>query len=110
MVCGSMSPGVVDTEGVSDHIDKARACGLPHVKYFDEVKQSNAYTPIDKLMDFVDSLMGLDETTFASKEWRYNEWAQGGYPILESTFSRYPNLESTLSPTTADPPHRRSRM
>ena len=99
VVCGSLSPGVVSTEGLSEHIDKARACGLPHVKYFDEVKQSDSYTPMHKLMEFVDRLMGLDETTFASKEWRYSEWAQDGYPALEST----------LSPTKTDPPHR-SRM
>ena len=99
VVCGSLSPGVVSTEGLSEHIDKARACGLPHVKYFDEVKQSDSYTPMHKLMEFVDRLVGLDETTFASKEWRYSEWAQDGYPTLEPT----------LSPTKTDPP-RRSRM
>ncbi|CAK0859963.1 unnamed protein product [Prorocentrum cordatum] len=33
--CGSLSPGLVDTEGVRDHVAKARALDLPHVAFFD---------------------------------------------------------------------------
>lgn len=34
IVTGSLSPGVVDTEGVRDHIAKARCLDLPHVAFF----------------------------------------------------------------------------
>lgn len=74
--CGSLSPGMVDTEGVVDHIAKARACKLPHVQYFDEAREKGWYTPMPKLMMFVEYLMKLDDEQFVAKEWKFSEWAQ----------------------------------
>ena len=74
--CGSLSPGMVDTEGVVDHVGKARAAGLPHVKYFDEAYRQGWLTPEDSLMDMVDHLLTMDPQLFASKEWKYSEWAK----------------------------------
>ena len=71
---------MVKTEGVIDHVDKARACALPHVKYFDEAFANNYFTPMDQLMKFVDHLLGLDAETFAEKEWKYSEWARSRNP------------------------------
>jgi NAD(P)-dependent dehydrogenase (short-subunit alcohol dehydrogenase family) len=75
VVCGSLSPGIVDTEGVRDHVEKARSCALPHVKYFEEVFEKNSTTPMNELMLFVEELLAMDEATFASREWRFSEWS-----------------------------------
>ena len=93
--CGSLSPGMVDTEGVRDHVDKARACALPHVKYFDEAFSSSDLTPMDQLMEFIDHLLSLDAETFAEKEWKYNEWAQSKYPATSSSASQSKEAETT---------------
>ena len=74
--CGSLSPGMVDTEGVVDHLAKARAANLPHVKYFDEAYQKGWLTPESNLMSMVEHLMKLSPDEFASKEWKYSEWAK----------------------------------
>ena len=58
--CGSVSPGMVDTEGVQDHVRKARALDLPHVKYFDEAFSKGWLTPMDSLASFVEHLLTLD--------------------------------------------------
>jgi len=71
-----MSPGLVDTEGVQDHVSKARALQLPHVAFFDKAFESNWTTDMQELMKFVDKLMSLDDATFISKEWRFSEWRQ----------------------------------
>lgn len=70
----SLSPGMVDTEGVRDHVDKARALGLPHVHWFDKAFAEQATMPVDDLLRFVDHLMALDGETFASREWSASEW------------------------------------
>lgn len=74
VVCGSLSPGLVDTEGVRDHVDKARACHLPHVDYFDQAFEQDWTTPPERLIVFVMELLEMDDATFTSKEWRYSEW------------------------------------
>lgn len=73
--CGSLSPGMVDTEGVVDHVAKARATSLPHVKFFDEAYKKGWLTPEKNLMAMVEHLITMDPTLFASKEWKYSEWA-----------------------------------
>ena len=45
VVCGSLSPGMVDTPGVLDHVQKARAHSLPHVTYFEQAYENNWLTP-----------------------------------------------------------------
>lgn len=42
---GSLSPGLVDTEGVRDHVTKARAHNLPHVQFFDKAFAQQWTTP-----------------------------------------------------------------
>ena len=74
VVCGSLSPGMVDTPGVEDHLSKARALGLPHVKYFEQAYQQGSMTPEEGLMDMVQDLLEMEPQLFASREWRYNEW------------------------------------
>jgi len=74
IVCGSLSPGLVDTEGVRDHVTKARACHLPHVEYFDQAFGNDWTTPPEKLVEFIGELLEMDDATFASKEWRFSEW------------------------------------
>ena len=74
--CGSLSPGMVDTEGVLDHLEKARAAGLPHVKYFDEAYKNDWLTPEQNLMKMIEYLMSMDPQMFSSKEWKYSEWAK----------------------------------
>ena len=76
VVCGSLSPGMVDTPGVQDHLSKARALGLPHVKYFDEAYKNGWLTPEQNLMKMIEYLMSMDHQMFASKEWKYSEWAK----------------------------------
>ena len=75
IVCGSMSPGLVDTEGVQDHLRKARDCGLEHVKYFDQAFQNTGWTTdLEQLFRFIQELLQMDDATFSSKEWRFSEW------------------------------------
>ena len=61
---------------VVDHLAKARAANLPHVKYFDEAYQKGWLTPESNLMSMVEHLMKLSPDEFASKEWKYSEWAK----------------------------------
>ena len=71
---GSLSPGMVDTEGVRDHVAKARAQSLPHVRFFDEAFGQGWTTPVAELMECVDELLAMDAAVFASKEWRFSAW------------------------------------
>ena len=59
---------------VKYHLTKARALGLPHVKYFDEAYKQGSMTPEDGLMVLVQNLLEMDPELFSSKEWRYSEW------------------------------------
>ena len=74
--CGSLSPGMVDTEGVQDHVTKARAVGLPHVKYFDQAYKQGWMTPEENLMVMIEEMMEMEPQLFSSKEWKYSEWAE----------------------------------
>ena len=76
VVCGSLSPGIVDTAGVQDHLTKARALGLPHVKYFDEAYKQGSMTPEENLMVLVKKLLEMEPELFSSKEWKYSEWVK----------------------------------
>mmetsp|Transcript_33053 Transcript_33053/g.37121 ORF Transcript_33053/g.37121 Transcript_33053/m.37121 type:complete len:251 (-) Transcript_33053:71-823(-) len=76
IVCGSISPGLVDTEGVQDHITKARLCNLPHVQYFDQAFKNDWTTSSEKLVDFIMELLQMDDATFISQEWKFSEWVK----------------------------------
>mmetsp|Transcript_171051 Transcript_171051/g.548138 ORF Transcript_171051/g.548138 Transcript_171051/m.548138 type:complete len:256 (-) Transcript_171051:407-1174(-) len=71
---GSLSPGLVDTEGVRDHVQKARSLELGHVKFFDQAFENGWTTDMAQLMTFVEELVAMDEQQFTSKEWRFSEW------------------------------------
>ena len=79
VACGSLSPGMLDTAGVQDHLSKARALDLPHVKYFDEAYKQGSMTPEENLMVLVQNLLEMDPELFSSKEWRYSEWMKEKY-------------------------------
>jgi len=86
---GSISPGMVDTEGVRDHVAKARALALPHVRYFDEAFDKQWTTAVPELMQFVDEVVALDAHEFSRREWRFSEWrkqrAKGvGHAVAQS--------------------------
>ena len=71
---GSLSPGLVDTEGVREHVAKARSLTLPHVRFFDDAFEKQWTTPLPLLLQFVDELLAMDADTFGSREWRFSEW------------------------------------
>lgn len=71
---GSLSPGVVDTEGVREHVAQARVLGLPHVRFFDDAFRKQRTTPIAELLDLVDEMRVADAADFAAREWRFSEW------------------------------------
>lgn len=76
---GSLSPGLVDTEGVRAHVASARACGLPHVAYFDEAlgAQPPRVTPPERLAACVlDMLLRASPDEFAAREWSVRAWHQ----------------------------------
>ena len=65
---------MVDTEGVRDHVTKARALALPHVSFFDEAFEKDRTTPVPELMRCVDELLAKEASEFAAREWRFSEW------------------------------------
>ncbi|CAE7249509.1 yvaG [Symbiodinium natans] len=71
---GSLSPGLVDTEGVRDHVAKARRLDLPHVAFFDQAFEQGWATEMDQLMCFVDEVLSMPREQFTSQEWRFSEW------------------------------------
>merc|ERR1712224_648322 len=60
IVAGSLSPGVVDTEGVRDHITKARSMDLPHVAFFDQVYKEHKLSNPKNLMELFDLALSSD--------------------------------------------------
>jgi len=73
IVTGSLSPGVVDTEGVRDHIAKARSLELPHVAFFDAVYEESKLTDPRALLQLFDLALCSDDATFASHEWNLRD-------------------------------------
>ena len=95
---GSLSPGMVDTEGVRDHVAKARALQLPHVKFFDTAFEKGWTTPEAELMQLVDELLTMDAATFSQKEWRFSDWRKERAKASEYAAARgVPYDNSTLS-------------
>ena len=65
--------------GVLDHVQKARTCNLPHVKFFDEAYEKKWLTPMEgpkSLMVFLEHILAMDPVNYSSQEWKYNEWAK----------------------------------
>jgi len=70
-VCvGSASPGVVDTEGLHQHIELATNATLPHVEYFDKVKANNWMIKAeDSAEQLTRLLLMTSDEDFSGSEW-----------------------------------------
>jgi len=70
-VCvGSASPGVVDTEGLHQHIELATDAGLPHVEYFNQVKANNWMIKAEDSAEQLRRLLLLtSDEVFSNVEW-----------------------------------------
>jgi len=67
---GSARPGIVDTEGLRNHLKLARAVNLPHVAYFDSIKQKGEILISDYVAKFLAFLLEqTDKEEFSAKEW-----------------------------------------
>lgn len=69
ITAGSLSPGIVDTEGVRDHVEKARRQSLPHVAFFDAAFREGRTTDPGRLMMLFDKVLSADDLTFKGHEW-----------------------------------------
>ena len=68
-------PGLVDTEGLRDHIEAARACGLPHVDYLEQaLAAGDAWTARDVAHAMSNALVNAPAADFHSKVLRTAEW------------------------------------
>lgn len=70
----SMSPGLVDTQGVRTHYEQASALSLPHTKFFDEAFEKGWTTDRAQLMQFIDLVLSTPSDVFTAKEWRFSDW------------------------------------
>ena len=74
---GSASPGVVDTEGLREHIRLAEQRGLPHVAYFRKLEmEGNGVigSPAERAGRFLAYLLqGLPVERFAEREWHIED-------------------------------------
>eukprot|EP00929_Paragymnodinium_shiwhaense_P050323 TRINITY_DN25340_c0_g1_i1.p1 TRINITY_DN25340_c0_g1~~TRINITY_DN25340_c0_g1_i1.p1 ORF type:complete len:292 (+),score=71.71 TRINITY_DN25340_c0_g1_i1:63-878(+) len=82
VLAGSARPGVVDTEGMRAHVDKAAALSLPHADWFKKLFAGEGEMQnIDLVSDFLATMLQkcpADE--YSSKEWSINEtsdWWKG---------------------------------
>ena len=76
---GSLSPGLVDTKGVREHVRLARARGLPHVAFFDKALSADPpmVTPAELLAECaMEMLLSADADDFTAKEWHVRTWHQ----------------------------------
>lgn len=91
----SLSPGMVDTEGVRDHVTKARALSLPHVQWFDQAFAESSTMPMETVVDFVCHLLTLDDEEWSCREWKTSEWAKlqalGGKSRVGGAISLFSN-------------------
>lgn len=74
VVVGSASPGVVDTEGVQEHIVLASREKLPHVAFFEQVMANNSMLDVrDSADQLVHLLVNTTAEDFSAKEWTQSE-------------------------------------
>ena len=97
---GSLSPGLVDTEGVRAHVTKARARALPHVKWFDAAFESGAVTDPARLCEMVSHVLEYtDDNDFADEEWRYRKWVESSSDFGAGVQPTSPMLAGPCAPT-----------
>ena len=69
---GSISPGVVDTAGVREHIEAARRHMLPHVAWFDETYRTRDLSDPLALASFCMRLLfDVPMDTYTKVEWSF---------------------------------------
>ena len=70
----SVHPGVVDTEGLWEHAQLARAAELPHAAYFDRLKEEGGMldpTHVAKFLRFL--LQDTNNEEYSAKEWHIKD-------------------------------------
>jgi short-subunit dehydrogenase len=69
---GSLSPGVVDTSGVREHIEEAREHSLPHVAFFEQTYKDGSLSDPTALASFCMSLLfDVPTDMFREQEWAF---------------------------------------
>ena len=72
VVIGSARPGVVETEGMVEHVAKANALGLPHAEYFNRLfkEGGDGLQSITVVAEFLYRLLSdCPAEEFGSEEW-----------------------------------------
>ena len=80
-------PGVVDTEGLWEHIKLAKECNLPHVAYFDKVQKEGKIFSAELAAKFLKFVLVDTSSEEFSKEWNIHDtkhWAQWKQPVVSS--------------------------
>jgi len=81
VVVGSVSPGIIDTEGVTEHLKLAKAEQLPHVAYFAQAEKDGLIRPAETAARFILFLLQqTEDQEFCRQEWKlgdqthWNRW------------------------------------
>merc|ERR1740129_516159 len=71
---GSVSPGVIDTEGLREHIRLAAHQKLPHVEYFEKAEKDGVMRDPDVAARFILHLLeNTSDEEFSKKEWKLGD-------------------------------------
>ena len=62
-------PGVVDTEGLWEHYELAKKAALPHVAYFDAVKEEKKIISTEECAKFIAFVLTETSDQEYSKQW-----------------------------------------
>lgn len=104
---GSARPGVVATEGMREHVDRARAAGLPHAAWFEELMARGEDEPVDRVAVFFEFLLTrVGASEFAASEWHIND--QGHWERWDDPALRGPASSRQLTPPGSRPVTRSS--
>lgn len=71
----NLLPGVVDTEGLWEHYNLAKEQQLPHVAYFDKVKEENNISTAETAAKFIKFVLLDTKSEEYSKEWNIHDMA-----------------------------------
>jgi len=76
VMIGSVSPGIIDTEGVTEHLKLAKAEQLPHVAYFAQAERDGLIRPAETAARFIMFLLQqTDDQEFSRQEWKLGDQA-----------------------------------
>jgi len=86
---GSVSPGMIHTEGLTEHRRLAANEQLPHVTYFDQAERNGLIRPAELAAKFILFLLTRTENDeFSQKEWKLTDeshWTRWHPDIVESS-------------------------